>query len=190
MIKKPGKNDREKELEKAPATDPEKGREEYYYYKICPRCGAMAHIDNLHCPKCGRRLKEPGGIETVHKTGTDPGLSRSNLDHPEGCPDCKGGCRYCFSFGVKKPHPKAHCDHCERDMKVCCLKARKLPVLLDLLPDLGLPIAKVLESRPANADLFDEFEKMLTEKISECRSHVEEAEFAFEKAMAGGRKYA
>ena len=171
MIKKPGKNDREKELEKAPATDPEKGREEYYYYKICPRCGAMAHIDNLHCPKCGRRLKEPGGIETVHKTGTDPGLSRSNLDHPEGCPSCGEGCRRCFSFGIKEPHPKARCRRCEKNMAACCLKARKLPLFFEMFP--GMTVTEVMTGKAGNYRmLLEEFGKMLGEKILLCHSHT------------------
>jgi ribosomal protein L40E len=109
-----------------------------YYYKICPHCGTRAHIDSVNCLKCGGRMRAPGGIEALHSTPVDPGVKRINLDHPRGCPACGGGCGYCWSFGLKEPSEKAQCKFCAPARAVCCLKARKLPVIFDVMPELTM----------------------------------------------------
>ena len=150
------------------------GARKKYYYKKCPHCGSASHIDNLYCPKCKKRMRE-GVAEKIYPTETDPELGRSNIDHPDGCPACGGNCRYCFSFGVKTPHPKAHCEHCEKDMKVCCLRARKLPSMFDALAEAfpGVSTEEIITGKvgPFKA-MLEEFNEMLSEKIRECWSHV------------------
>jgi ribosomal protein L40E len=125
------------------------GAEKRYFYKLCPRCGAKSHLDNMYCVKCGRLTEAPGTRPTVYVTETDPEVKRSNLDHPAGCPSCGLECRYCFSFSAKEPHFKANCRYCEGTRKACCAKARKLPVTAD--------------------------EGLYGEEIGKCRSHCGEA---------------
>jgi hypothetical protein len=149
-------------------------KEKKYFYKLCPRCGAKAHIDNDFCVKCGAPMRNPGAREPVYSVDTDPEVSRSNLDYAAGCPACGLGCRYCFSYSTKTPHEKANCAYCERTRKVCCMKARKLPWLTDVIPQLSL--TEIFAGKAGNVKIIrEEFTGMYMEKVAECWSHCKEA---------------
>ena len=169
--------------------DDKKGQTEQsgvYFYKICRNCGAAAHIDNLHCSKCGKRLKEPGGIETFYKTPVKPDARRMNLDHPDGCPACGAGCGYCFSFGAKEKHPKTYCGDCGRVRKDCCGRAAKLPGVPDILPEMTVKqaIAALWGKTEEHKIMNEEFTEMLGEKMRECWRHSKEMAELFERRGA------
>jgi hypothetical protein len=135
------------------------------YYKVCPHCGAAGHVKNEFCLKCKKSMKEPGKADVWRVSNIEREYPRANLDRPEGCASCGLGCRFCFSYGVLNRSPKARCEHCEVERRVCCGKAAKLAAavaqdlkaLLDILKDSG-----------ARA----EFEKMKAEKTLECWAHT------------------
>jgi ribosomal protein L40E len=157
-----------------PDTEEEKVSKQYYY-KVCPRCGAKSHIDNMYCVKCGGSIDAKSGL---HKTDIDPGLTRSNLDHPNGCPSCGLGCRYCFSFSVKKPHLKARCEHCEQTRAVCCIKARKLPTLIEEVNKTltqPLSVAEIFAGKAGNYKVIrEEFDDLYALEVGKCWSHCKE----------------
>lgn len=155
-----------------------------YFFKTCPHCGARVHLDAEYCARCGKRA---GGAKAVYSSETDPGLERLNLDHPDGCPACGGNCRFCFSFGVKTPYPKAHCEHCEKDMKVCCLRARKLPTLLDTLQEMSseVSLGAILGGKTENARAIREtWAKLYAKEVENCWAHNKAAAELFDKKGA------
>jgi ribosomal protein S27AE len=151
-----------------------------HYYKICPHCGTMAHIDNLYCGKCKKTMKEPGGVERYRETEIEPDLRRHNLDYPKGCPSCGLGCGYCYSYGAEKPDEKARCERCEQARKVCCLKARKLPVLSQVLPDVSFAdfIRGQSEEWKEKRAVWHE---LYAEEVEKCWAHIKAMSELFEK---------
>jgi ribosomal protein L40E len=171
-----------REKKNMPTIKPEK-----YYYKVCPRCGAKSHIDNGYCVKCGGSIEMKSGF---HKMDIDTGLTRSNLDHPKGCPSCGSGCRYCFSFGMKIPHLKAYCEHCEKNMAVCCKKARKLPTLIETVnkaTELQLSVTEIFAGKAGDFKKIREvFNELYAEEVEKCWSHCKEEALLFETEKRAG----
>jgi hypothetical protein len=170
MMRRIKKRMRKREKENA-AVAPAPASGKTYYYKVCPHCGAWSHIDNVYCAKCGKEMEGAGGIATLHSTIIDPGVKRMNLDHPKGCPACGGGCGYCWSFSVKEPSVKAPCGHCEKTRAACCINARKLPSLSEMLPGATLEalitgrLGEYMENRGLSEEIY-------SERVERCHAHV------------------
>jgi hypothetical protein len=141
-----------------------------FYYQLCGHCGERVHIDNLICGECGRRVKDFGERGRIYETSEDPKLTRHNLDSASGCPACAASCGYCHSFGAPEPSVKAHCAVCDKWRAACCKKARRLPTLNDVMPD--IPVADILERKEGLENVPEALKTFLAEKIAECRSHV------------------
>jgi hypothetical protein len=139
-----------------------------YYYKICPHCGAHANVDNTYCTSCKKRINAVGEIKTLRESINDPALPRFNLDHPEGCQSCGRNCRYCYSFGMKKPTAKAPCYNCDKIKAACCHKARELPLITDIMPDIST--CDILTAcKEEYKEVIASYHKFFSSEVVKCR---------------------
>jgi len=126
--KAPGPAEFEKHMDEilSEAQKHEQGRPGTFYYRICPRCKAKAHIDRIFC-KCLFDLRE---TNTAYAADNDTGiLPPVNVATPEtNCERCGLKCGWCYSFSVNQKNSAGYggknCEHASGASPrcLCCLE--------------------------------------------------------------------